>query len=68
VSGYASRPRDVGRLADIARRHHDYSSALEYASLVLKYDAGREDTQRTLMYCYSVLGQRVQAMRQYLSL
>jgi DNA-binding SARP family transcriptional activator len=56
----------LGRLADIARRDHDYSSALEYASLVLKYDAGREDAHRTLMYCYAVLGQRVQAMRQYL--
>lgn len=56
----------LGRLADIARRDHDYSSALEYASLVLKYDAGREDAHRTLMYCYAALDQRVQAMRQYL--
>jgi hypothetical protein len=56
----------LGRLADIARRENDYSSALEYASLVLRYDAGREDAHRTLMYCYAVLGQRVQAMRQYL--
>jgi len=56
----------LGRLADIARRDHDYSSALEFASLVLKHDAGREDAHRTLMYCYSRLGQRVQALRQYL--
>ncbi len=56
----------LGRLADIARRDRDYSSALEYASLVLKYDAGREDAHRTLMCCYARLGQRVQAMRQYL--
>jgi DNA-binding SARP family transcriptional activator len=56
----------LGRLADIARRDCDYSSALEYASLVLKYDAGREDAHRTLMSCYARLGQRVQAMRQYL--
>jgi two-component SAPR family response regulator len=56
----------LGRLADIARHDNDYSSAIEYASLVLKYDARREDGHRTLMYCYSVLGQRVQAMRQYL--
>jgi DNA-binding SARP family transcriptional activator len=55
-----------GRLADIARRDRDYSSALEYASLVLKYDAGREDAHRTLMCCYAQLGQRVQAMRQFL--
>jgi DNA-binding SARP family transcriptional activator len=56
----------LGRLADVARRDNDYSSALEYASLVLKYDAGREDAHRTLMSCYAALGQRVQAMRQYL--
>jgi hypothetical protein len=56
----------LGRLADIARRDHDYSSALEYASLVLKYDAAREDAHRTLMRCYALLGERVQAMRQYL--
>ncbi len=56
----------LGRLADIARRDHDYSSALEYASLVLKYDAAREDAHRTLMCCYAFLGERVQAMRQYL--
>jgi hypothetical protein len=31
---------------DLARRNNDYSSALEYASLVLKYDAGREDAHR----------------------
>jgi hypothetical protein len=29
----------LGRLADIARRDHDYSSALEYASRFLTYDA-----------------------------
>ena len=56
----------LGRLADMARRDNDYPSALEYASLVLKYDAGREDAHRTLMYCYARLGQRVQALRQYL--
>jgi DNA-binding SARP family transcriptional activator len=55
----------LGRLADIARRENDYSSALEYASLVLKYDAGREDAHRTLMCCYARLGQRFQALRQY---
>jgi DNA-binding SARP family transcriptional activator len=56
----------LGRLADMARRSNDYSSAIEYASLVLKQDAGREDAHRTLMSCYARLGQRVQAMRQYL--
>jgi len=56
----------LARLADVARRGNDYSSALEYASLVLMYDAGREDAHRTLMSCYAALGQRVQAMRQYL--
>jgi DNA-binding SARP family transcriptional activator len=56
----------LARLADVARRGNDYSSAVEYASLVLKYDAGREDAHRTLMSCYAALGQRVQAMRQYL--
>ena len=56
----------LARLADVARRDHDYPSAIEYASLVLKYDAGREDAHRTLMSCYAALGQRVQAMRQYL--
>ena len=53
----------LARLADVARRGNDYSSALEYASLVLMYDAGREDAHRTLMSCYAALGQRVQAMR-----
>ncbi len=56
----------LGRLADMARRSSNYSSALDYASLVLKHDAGREDAHRTLMSCYARLGQRVQAMRQYL--
>jgi two-component SAPR family response regulator len=56
----------LGRLGDTARRDNDYSSALEYASLVLNYDASREDAHRTLMSCYARLGQRVQAMRQYL--
>jgi DNA-binding SARP family transcriptional activator len=55
----------LGRLADVARRNSDYSAALDYASLVLKYDAGREDAHRTLMYCYARLGQRFQALRQY---
>ena len=56
----------LGRLADMARREDDCPSAVEYASLVLKYDAGREDAHRTLMRCYARLGQRVQALRQYL--
>jgi DNA-binding SARP family transcriptional activator len=56
----------LGRLADMARREHDYSAAIDYACLVLKYDGGREDAHRTLMCCYAQLGQRVQAMRQYL--
>jgi DNA-binding SARP family transcriptional activator len=56
----------LARLADMARREQDYSSAIEYASLVLKHDGGREDAHRTLMCCYALLGQRAQAMRQYL--
>ena len=56
----------LGRLADMACQGGDYLSALESASLVLKYDPGREDVHRTLMLCYAALGQRVQAMRQYL--
>ena len=56
----------LGRLADLAHRENDYSSAIDYASLVLKYDAGREDAHRILMSCYAALGQRVRAMRQYL--
>ena len=56
----------LGRLADMAWRERDYSSAIDYASIVLKYDGGREDAHRTLMCCYARLGQRVQAMRQYL--
>ena len=55
----------LARLADAARRGGDYTSAIDHASLVLKYDAGREDAHRTLMACYAQLGQRVQAMRQY---
>ena|SRR5438045_3765893 len=56
----------LGRLADAARRDGDYVSAVDYASLVLTNDAGREEAHRTLMACYVNLGQRVQAMRQYL--
>ena len=55
----------LARLADAARRDGDCASAIEYASLVLQYDAGREDAHRILMACYAQLGQRVQAMRQY---
>ena len=55
----------LGRLADGARRDGDYTSAIEYASLVLTFDAGREDAHRVLMACYAQLGQRVQGMRQY---
>lgn len=42
----------LGRLADIARREHDYSTAVQFASVVLKYDGGREDAHQTLMCCY----------------
>jgi DNA-binding SARP family transcriptional activator len=56
----------LGRLADLARGDDDYPSALDFASLILRYDPGREDAHRTLMCCYARLGQRVQAMRQYL--
>jgi DNA-binding SARP family transcriptional activator len=56
----------LGRLADMAFRSADYSSALDYAAAVLKDDSGREDVHRTMMLCYAALGQRVQAMRQYL--
>jgi DNA-binding SARP family transcriptional activator len=56
----------LGRLADMAFRSADYSSALDYASAVLKDDPGREDVHRTMMSCYAALGQRVQAMRQFL--
>ena len=55
----------LGRLADVARRDGDCVSAMEYASQVLKHDAGREDAHRVLMASYAQLGQRVQAMRQY---
>jgi hypothetical protein len=33
---------------------------------MLRYDAGREDAHRILMWCYAALDQRVQAMRQYM--
>jgi DNA-binding SARP family transcriptional activator len=56
----------LGRLADLARSEDDYPSALDFASLILRYDPGREDAHRTVMRCYARLGQRVQAMRQYL--
>ena len=49
----------LARLADGAHRGNDYSSALGYVSLVLKYYAGREDPHGTLMSCYAALGQRV---------
>jgi DNA-binding SARP family transcriptional activator len=56
----------LGRLADMAFQSADYSSALDYAATVLKDDPGREDAHRTMMLCYAALGQRVQAMRQFL--
>jgi DNA-binding SARP family transcriptional activator len=56
----------LGRLADTARRGGDYLSARESASLLLQIDPGREDAHRILMSCYAALGQRVQAMRQFL--
>jgi len=56
----------LGRLADMACRDGDYSSALASASLLLQFDPGREDAHRVLMSCYAALGQRVQAMRQFL--
>jgi DNA-binding SARP family transcriptional activator len=56
----------LGRLADLACRDGDYSLALESASVVLQFDPGREDAHRVLMSCYAALGQRVQAMRQFL--
>jgi DNA-binding SARP family transcriptional activator len=55
----------LGRLADVARRAGDHALAIEYASRVLQYDAGREDAHRVLMASYAQLGQRVQAMQQY---
>jgi DNA-binding SARP family transcriptional activator len=56
----------LGRLADMACRDGDYSSARESASLLLQIDPDREDAHRILMSCYAALGQRVQAMRQFL--
>ena len=56
----------LGRLADTACRGGDYLSARESASLLLQIDPGREDAHRILMSCYAAIGQRVQAMRQFL--
>lgn len=53
------------RLVQLAMAEGAYAEALSYGRTLLERDATREDIHRELMRCYSRLGQRSEALRQY---
>jgi DNA-binding SARP family transcriptional activator len=62
------RARYIGALARLAEHHllqGEHAEALTSALEILSCDALREDAHRLAMRCYVRLGQRAQALRQY---
>lgn len=55
----------VVRLADYYYARNEYEVARDFAQLVLASDPCREDAHRLMMRCFSHLGQRAEALRQY---
>lgn len=59
----------LGALAHLTDYYYDAgdnSTALQYAHRLLQADPCREDAHRAVMRCHARLGQRAQAMKQYL--
>jgi DNA-binding SARP family transcriptional activator len=56
----------LAHLADHYYTAGDYGVALQHAQRLLLGDPCREDAHRVVMRCYARLGQRAQAMKQYL--
>ncbi|MFI5895017.1 BTAD domain-containing putative transcriptional regulator [Actinoplanes sp. NPDC051513] len=59
----------LGALAHLTDYYYDTGdngTALQYAHRLLQADPCREDAHRAVMRCYARLGQRAQAMKQYL--
>jgi DNA-binding SARP family transcriptional activator len=52
-------------LMEYSEAHHDYESALGYGARILGYDRAREATHWRLMHLYSLLGRRIEALKQY---
>lgn len=53
------------RLVQLSIAEGAYTDAIAYGRTLLERDATREDIHRALMRCYSRLGQRSEALRQY---
>ncbi|WP_433305011.1 AfsR/SARP family transcriptional regulator [Actinoplanes sp. CA-030573] len=63
------RAQYLGALAHLTDYHYDSGdngTALRYAHRLLQADPCREDAHRAVMRCHARLGQRAQAMKQYL--
>lgn len=55
----------LARLAQWAFAEGDYDVCLGWGQMIVECDSCREDAHRLIMYCYSRLGQRAMALRQY---
>jgi DNA-binding SARP family transcriptional activator len=61
----AEQVRVLGRLLEVNLEKGAYLEALNFGRRLLELDPSREDVHRDLMRCYSRLGQRSEALRQY---
>ncbi|NJN19214.1 MAG: hypothetical protein HC822_24655 [Oscillochloris sp.] len=61
-SGYLAL---LARIAEGAFSEGDYAACIRWSRMTIESDAGRERAHRLLMHCYSRLGQRTEALRQY---
>ena len=55
----------LARLADYHFGHGEYATCLDVAWRLLGHDPCREDAHRLVMQCYTRLGERAHALRQY---
>jgi DNA-binding SARP family transcriptional activator len=55
----------LSKLSDYSMHQGDYESCIHYSQKILAKDPCREDTYRSLMFCYTKLGQRNRALRWY---
>lgn len=55
----------LDKLMDYAEAHGTYEDGLLYGNQILRYDAARERTHRSLMRLYYLAANRTEALRQY---
>ena len=55
----------LDRLSQISFNKENYSNSIALCQMILKHDNCREDAHRRLIRCYSHLGQRHLALRQF---